>query len=103
MKIQIDIPEQEIVEFCKKWKIVEFALFGSVLRDDFRPDSDIDVLIRFAPTSPRSFFEMARMQWDLEAIFGRKVDLLSRGGVELEDNVLRKSAILDSARILYAA
>ena len=74
-KVQIEIPREKVVEFCHKWKIIEFSLFGSVLRDDFRPDSDVDVLVTFAPDTKYSLFDLVHAQDELEKILGRKVDL----------------------------
>lgn len=98
----IEIPREKIAEFCQSWKITEFALFGSVLRDDFRPDSDIDVLVNFAPDSKWTLFDHVDMQDELVAIFGRKVDLVSRRGIERSRNYIRKKAILESAEVVYA-
>jgi hypothetical protein len=98
----IEIPKCKIADFCQRWKITEFGLFGSVLRDDFRPDSDVDVLVTFDPDAHRTLFDMVDMQDELEAIFGRKVDLLSKRGVECSRNYLRRKAILNSAQTIYA-
>lgn len=100
---RVDFPEDEIADFCHRWKITEFALFGSVLRDDFRPDSDIDVLVTFAPGATWSLFDHVDMEDELETILGRKVDLVSRRGIERSRNPFRKRAILESARVLHAA
>ncbi|MBI5827314.1 MAG: nucleotidyltransferase family protein [Deltaproteobacteria bacterium] len=102
-KAHIDIPKDKIAEFCKKWQVREFALFGSVLRDDFRPDSDIDVLVTFDEEARHSLFDLVHMEDDLKAIFGRKVDLVSRRGIESSRNYMRRNAILNSAEIVYAA
>jgi hypothetical protein len=103
MKANIAIPEEAIAGYCRRWKIVELALFGSVLRDDFRPDSDIDVLVRFHPEARHTLFDMVRMQEELKRILGREVDLVSRRGIEKSRNYLRKKAILESAEVVYAA
>jgi predicted nucleotidyltransferase len=101
--MKLNLPDDKIAEFCRKWNVVEFALFGSVLRDDFRPDSDVDVLVSFAPDSRVSLFDWPDMQDELQAIFGRPVDLLTRAGIEESRNPYRKKSILDSARVVYAA
>jgi hypothetical protein len=102
--MKLKLPQDKIAEFCRKWNVSEFALFGSVLRDDFRPDSDVDVLLTFvSPELTPSLFEHVDMQDELQSIFGRRVDLLSRKGVERSENRFRKKAILDSARVVYAA
>lgn len=102
-KIQIEIPQEEIVAFCQKWKVTEFALFGSVLREDFRPDSDIDVLVEFTPEARWSLFDMAKMVEMLQKIFGRKVDLLVRSTVEQSPNWIRRKSILESAQVIHHA
>lgn len=99
--LAIDIPQKKIAEFCQRWKIVEFALFGSVLREDFRQDSDVDVLVTFAADSAWTLFDHVDMQDELRHLFGRKVDLVSRRGIERSRNVRRRQAILDSAQPIY--
>lgn len=100
---RITIPRDRIVEFCTRWKIAEFALFGSVLRDDFRPDSDIDVLVTFAAGTAWTLLDHVEMQDELRQIFGRNVDLVSRKGIERSRNEIRRRTILDSAEVFYAA
>ncbi len=102
-KKPIEIPSDEIDKFCRKWGISELALFGSVVRDDFNKDSDIDILITFESGTKHGLFDMVSMQDELEEIFGRKVDLVSRRGVESSRNHIRRRNILDSARVIYAA
>ncbi|HWK90008.1 MAG TPA: nucleotidyltransferase family protein [Longimicrobium sp.] len=102
--MKINLPEDKIAEFCRKWQVSELAVFGSVLRDDFRPDSDIDLLVSFPSyEATPSLFEHVDMQDELEAILGRRVDLVSKKGVEKSRNRFRKKAILDSARVVYVA
>jgi uncharacterized protein len=101
--MNVEVPREKIAEFCRKWRVSELALFGSVLRDDFRPDSDVDVLLTFAPDAGISLFDYVDMQDDLEAIFGRKVDVVNRNAVEKSPNRFRKRSILRSARTVYAA
>jgi len=100
-KIKIKLPKARIAEFCKRWNISEFAIFGSALRADFRPDSDVDVLVSFAPEAKVSLFDMANMQEELKQIFGRDVDLISKRGVEHSRNYLRRKAILESAQVIH--
>lgn len=102
-KAMIDLPKDKIADFCRKWKIHEFALFGSVLRDDFRPDSDIDILVTFTEDANNSLFDLVHMEEELEQIFGREVDLVSRRGIESSRNYLRREAILGTAEAMYAA
>ena len=99
--MKLTLPHDEIAAFCRKWNVSEFALFGSVLRDDFRPDSDVDVLLTFAPESRISLFDFPDMKEELETIFARKVDVLSRRGVEQSRNWIRKKAILGTAQVVY--
>ena len=98
----IDIPKEKITEFCKKWKIREFSLFGSVLREDFRPDSDIDVLVTFSQDAKITLFDLVHMENELKEIFGREVDIVSRRGIESSRNYIRRNAILNSAEAVYA-
>ena len=99
----IDVPVSEIEAFCKEWRIVEFSLFGSALRcADFTDASDVDVLVVFADGARISLFDMVDMQDELEDMFGRKVDLVSKWAVERSRNKFRRSSILDSARVVYA-
>ena len=102
-KINIDLPKDRIADFCRKWNIREFSLFGSVLREEFRPDSDIDVLVTFSEDANNSLFDLVHMEEELEQIFGREVDLVSRRGIESSRNYLRKKAILGTAEAIYAA
>ena len=101
--MKLDIPQAKIVEFCCKWQISEMSLFGSVLRDDFTPDSDIDVLVRFDESAHCSLFDLVRMENELKEIFGRNVDLVSKRGIKASRNYLRRDAILNSAKVIYAA
>lgn len=103
MAAKIDFDLAKVAEFCSRWKIVEFALFGSVLREDFRPDSDLDILVTFAPDAKWSLLDHVDMQDELKELFGREVDLVSRRGIERSANYIRRKAILESAEVLYAA
>ena len=102
-KAKIELPKDKITDFCKKWKISEFALFGSVLREDFRPDSDVDVLVTLSEDAGHSLFDLVHMGKELEAILGRDVDIVTRRGLETSRNYLRRNAILNSAEAVYAA
>ena len=85
--IAIDIPKEQLRAFCRKWKVTEFSLFGSVTRpEDFRPDSDVDVMVRFAEDARISLFDIAHMEEELRQIFGREIDLAERVGVERSYN-----------------
>jgi predicted nucleotidyltransferase len=99
---QLNISANQLADFCRRWNVRELALFGSVLRDDFSPQSDIDVLVEFAPDAPPSHIHNLEMQDELSALFGRKVDLVTKKGLKRSRNVLRRNAILESARVVHA-
>ena len=80
---------------------MEFSLFGSILRDDFSDSSDVDILVAFDEDAPWSLFDMVTMRDELEEAFGRKVDLVSRGGIEASQNAYRRKVILESAELVY--
>ena len=97
---QIEVPMDKIKDFCRKWKIKEFSLFGSVLREDFRPDSDIDVLVSFEVTVRWSLYDVVEMKDELKAIFMRDVDIVEKGAVR---NPFRRRSIMTNREVLYAA
>ena len=94
---------EAIADFCKRWRIREMSVFGSVLRDDFRPDSDIDVLVTFEPGVRIGLVAFAQAEMELEQLLGRPVDLLTKRGVEQSRNGARRKEILDSSVTVYAA
>ncbi|MBD2313504.1 nucleotidyltransferase domain-containing protein [Desertifilum sp. FACHB-1129] len=103
VKTQIPIDYKKIIEFCQRWQIAELALFGSVLRDDFQLDSsDIDVLVVFADEVKNTIEDLLDMEDELKTIFGRDVDLVERRIIEQSRNYLRRQAILNSAKAIYA-
>jgi hypothetical protein len=99
-QVNIPIPEGRIRDFCRKWKIAELSVFGSVLREDFRPDSDVDVLVTFAKDAQWSLYDWVDMIAELRDVFGRDVDLLSSQSLR---NPFRRHDILKTREILYAA
>jgi len=101
--LRIELPKEKLAEFCRKWNVCELALFGSVLGEDFRPDSDVDVLVDFKPGRTPGLFAAARIADELEKIFGREVDLLTRPAVEQSRNYIRRKAILSSLRVVYVS
>ncbi len=103
MSVKISLDREKIAELCRRWKITELALFGSVLRDDFRPDSDVDVLVTFAPEAEWSLWDHLTMQEELSSILGRKVDLVSKRAIERSRNWIRRKAILEHAETFYVA
>jgi uncharacterized protein len=98
--MKIEIPRERIEEFCRKWKIAELALFGSVLNEEFRPDSDVDVLVTFAPDARHSLFDRVEMIAELEEMFGRDVDLADKSGLV---NPFVRKHVLAHNRVIYAA
>jgi uncharacterized protein len=99
----IDVPEAALAEFCRRWDVVEFGLFGSVLRDDFGPESDVDVILEFAPEARRSIRDLLAIDDELAELFGRKVDVLERSLVEKDPNWIRRRSILGGSRVIYDA
>lgn len=102
-KRALDIPSDKIADYCRRWKITEFAVFGSALRDDFNPKSDIDVLVTFDTDAHWTLFDMVDMQEELKDILGRDVDLVSRRGIESSQNYLRRKEILSSAKVIHVS
>jgi predicted nucleotidyltransferase len=102
-KMKIKVSKAKIAKFCKRWNVSEFAIFGSALSADFRPDSDVDVLVSFDPQAHVTLFDMVHMQDELKAIFGREVDLVSKRGVMSSRNYLRRKNILESAQVIHVA
>jgi predicted nucleotidyltransferase len=100
LEIRIPLPDSEIEFFCRKWQIEELSLFGSVLREDFSKDSDIDVLVTFKPEARWSLFDFMEMKDELSEILHREVDLVSRGGLR---NPFRRHEILSTRQVIYAA
>lgn len=103
MPLPIHLYKEAIADFCRRWGIVEFAIFGSALRDDFRPDSDVDVLVSFAPGMQPSFQQWLTMIEELENMFGRKVDLVERRTVEASKNYIRRKHILNHLEQVHVA
>lgn len=99
-KISLDMVK--IKAFCEKWKIIEFSLFGSVLTDEFRPDSDVDVMVKFVEPAIWSLKDLDRMEDKLTEIIGRKADLSTKPSIEHMRNYIRRNSILSGAKIIYA-
>ena len=100
---QLAVDEGLLSSFCRCWKIAELAVFGSALRSDFRPDSDVDLLVTFSPEADWSLLDHVTMETELSEIVGRRVDLVSRRAVERSDNWIRREAILQSAEPFFVA
>ena len=99
-QIRIDVPMERIAAFCSKWKVAEFSLFGSVLCDDFGPESDVDVLVELAPDHGLDLFDWVDMIDELKALFGRDVGLVSKRGLR---NPFRRHEILTTREVIHAA
>ena len=103
MEPRIPLDYERIKAFCEKWKIVEFSLFGSVLTDEFRPDSDVDVMVEFAEGTWRTLADLDDIEEELSKIIGRQVDLSTKPSIEFMQNRTRRNSILRGSRIFYAA
>ena len=97
----IALPYEAIAAFSRRWQITELALFGSILRDDFGPDSDIDFLVTFAPDASWSLLDVIGIEHELEDLLGREVDLVEKVTVEQSHNWIRRADILGTARVVY--
>ena len=95
----LDLPVDKIADFCRSNRVQELSLFGSALTDRFGSDSDIDLLITFKTDARIGFLALTRVQYELEDLLGRKVDLVPKGGLK---PAIRDS-VLATARVLYAA
>jgi hypothetical protein len=102
-KLKLSVSRKKIADFCRRWNVVEFSLFGSVLREDFRPDSDVDVLVRFAPNARISLFDLVDMEDELKDVLGRDVDLVEKDSIQRSENYIRRKGILENAEVIYAA
>jgi uncharacterized protein len=103
LKQNIQLPSEEITAFCQRWQVKELALFGSVLRPDFGPDSDLDVLVTFEPDANWGLFDHVQMQTELQQLLQRDVDLISRRAVEQSHNKYRRQEILSTAQVVYVS
>jgi len=97
MDTQINIPHEKLAEFCRRHRILRLSFFGSILRDDFRPDSDVDVLVEFEPDSNVTLLDMGGMQMELSEMLGRFVDFKTAGFIH--ESIMPK--VLSSARVEY--
>jgi predicted nucleotidyltransferase len=100
MNRQVQLDHDALEAFCRKWRIRELSLFGSALRDDFGPDSDLDFLVSFEPEAALDLFDLAEMKEELEAHYGRPVDLVEKEALR---NPWRKRGILRTREVIYAA
>jgi hypothetical protein len=104
MKTAILLPMDGVREICCRYDVAELSIFGSVLRGDFRPDSDVDFLVAFQNDDYGPWAsKLTDMEADLSRLLGRKVDLVSRRAVETSENYIRRRRILDSREVVYVA
>ncbi|RMG64659.1 MAG: DNA polymerase subunit beta [Calditrichaeota bacterium] len=103
MTVRLQYSQEALEAFCKRWRIKELSIFGSAIREDFHPDSDVDVLVVFEPEASWSFRDWLQMIRELEGIFGRKVDLVERRMVEQSKNYIRRRHILNHLERVYVA
>jgi len=101
LALPIELPYDALAEYCRRWKITKLEVFGSVLREDFGPDSDVDFLVTFDPAARWTLFDFIHAQNELGALIQRPVDLVSRRPIEKSENWIRRRAILDKARTIY--
>jgi predicted nucleotidyltransferase len=98
---RLSLSAEEITQLCQQWHITELALFGSVLSDQFNPDSDIDILIRFAPDARQGLLTLAKIKHELETRIGREVDLALKDSIETSENWIRRNEILKTDQVIY--
>jgi uncharacterized protein len=101
--LNVQLPQQVLVELCQRWKIKTLYLFGSVLREDFRPDSDIDIMVEFETDASWGLLEFVRLKRELETLFDRDVDLITKKSIEQSHNWIRRQEILGTAQAVYVA
>lgn len=102
MTLVESISREELIRFCRRWQVRELALFGSALRADFKPESDVDLLISFHESANWGLFDHVQMRLDLESIFKRKIDLVTRRALDQSQNGLLRERILNTARVIFA-
>lgn len=103
IKSNINLPQSQLAEFCERWMIDELAFLGSVLRDDFDSNSDLDVLVKFKPAANWSLLDHSRMELELSQLLGRPIDLFSKRAVEQSRNWIRRQEILNTAEVVYVS
>ena len=102
MKFLDSLELKDIAPFCKRWKIREFAVFGSILRDDFKPESDVDILVTFSQNAEWGLFDHVQIRNELESMLNRKVDLVTRRALEQTQNQILRDRILNSAKVIFS-
>ena len=101
IQARLGLSSQDVASFCQKWGIIKMALFGSILRNDFRADSDIDLLITFAPNARQGLLTLAKIKYELESRLNRSIDLVPEASIQMSDNWMRQREILSSAQTIY--
>jgi predicted nucleotidyltransferase len=95
------IPKSKIANFCRRWRIVKLSVFGSILRKDYKPDSDLDILVEFSHNADWGLLDHVLMQQELEKLLNRNVDLVSEKAIRSSHNWIRTEEILNSARLIF--
>jgi len=101
IQTRLGLSSQDIANVCQQWGITKMALFGSILRDDFRADSDIDLLITFAPHARQGLITLAKIKHELESRLNRSIDIVPEASIQTSDNWIRQREILSSAQTIY--
>ncbi|MFH1109055.1 MAG: nucleotidyltransferase domain-containing protein [Planctomycetota bacterium] len=101
LTLPIELPYDALADYCRRWKITKLEVFGSVLRDDFGPESDVDFLVTFDATARWTLFGMVRAENELAALVGRPVDIVERDCIEQSENWMRRKLILGNTRTIY--
>ncbi|MBI2898996.1 MAG: nucleotidyltransferase domain-containing protein [Planctomycetes bacterium] len=99
MAVRFQMDEAKLAALCRRWKVGKLALFGSAIREDFRPDSDMDLLVTFLPDAPWSALDLVTLQDELRILVGREVDLVEEAGLR---NPFRRRRILETMQVVYA-
>lgn len=103
MSLPIEMPIEKIEAFCRNWKVQRLWLFGSVLREDFSPESDVDVMVEFMPEAAWNLLDLVEAEQELSEIVGRQGDLVERRCVAQSDNWIRRRHVLEHANLFYVA
>ena len=101
LPLPIELPYDALAEFCRRWKITKMEVFGSILRDDFGSESDVDFLVTFDPEMKLTLLNLVQAEDELSRVMGRRVDLVDRLGIEQSENWIRRKTILGSAKTIY--
>lgn len=101
LQTRLGLSSQELIAFCQKWGVIHLSLFGSILRDDFQDDSDIDILLSFASNRRQGLLTLAKIKHELEALLNRPVDIVLKDSIITSENWIRKQEILSTAQTIY--